>query len=59
VDKIRRVGTILLELLHNAGNATIESRAKSLFEQLLDLLAKLDSRASDELGEQQLWQVPT
>lgn len=50
VERVRRVGTILLELVHNADNKTIEGVARSLFERFLDLLAKLDSRASDELA---------
>ncbi|KAH7174194.1 uncharacterized protein B0J16DRAFT_348273 [Fusarium flagelliforme] len=50
VERIRRVGTILLHLVDNAENETIERVARSQFDNLLDLLAKLDSKASDELA---------
>ncbi|PVH90289.1 hypothetical protein DM02DRAFT_665283 [Periconia macrospinosa] len=51
VERIRRVGVIVLELVQNANNDIIEERVRSQFAQLLDYLARLDSRASDELGE--------
>ncbi|KAH7013741.1 hypothetical protein EDB80DRAFT_863663 [Ilyonectria destructans] len=50
VERIRRVGTILLELVHNTENKVIGKVVRSQFGQLLDLLAKLDSKASDELA---------
>ncbi|KAL5619913.1 hypothetical protein FOBRF1_003159 [Fusarium oxysporum] len=50
VERIRRVGTILLHLVDNAENDTIERVARSQFDNLLDLLAQLDSKASDELA---------
>ncbi|KAH8897585.1 hypothetical protein GQ53DRAFT_884219 [Thozetella sp. PMI_491] len=50
VERIRRVGSTLLELIHNENNETIQNVSRSQFEQLLDLLAKLDSKASDELA---------
>ncbi|KAM6511999.1 hypothetical protein FALCPG4_016987 [Fusarium falciforme] len=49
VDKVRRVGAILLELLHNSDNATIRTQAEMLFSALLDILSRLDSKASEGL----------
>jgi hypothetical protein len=49
VERIRRVGSLLLELVQNAQNDIIQDRSRSQFEQLLDFLAKLDSKASDDL----------
>ncbi|CAK7231029.1 hypothetical protein SBRCBS47491_007793 [Sporothrix bragantina] len=49
VDKVRRVGTILLELLHRSDNATIKSQADTLFKSLLDILSRLDSKACEGL----------
>ncbi|KAL1911564.1 hypothetical protein Sste5344_002527 [Sporothrix stenoceras] len=48
VERIRRVGSILLELIHNGESKTIEMIVRNQFAQLLDLLAQLDSKASDE-----------
>ncbi|KAL0935895.1 C6 transcription factor [Colletotrichum truncatum] len=50
VERIRRVGIILLELVHNAESKTIEQVARSQFKKLLDFLSKLDSKASDKLA---------
>lgn len=52
VMKIRRVGATLLQVMQSSGNAQIVSRAKMLFPPLLDVIAKLDSRVSDELNDQ-------
>ncbi|KAH6982464.1 hypothetical protein EDB80DRAFT_736809 [Ilyonectria destructans] len=49
VAKIRRIGTTLLEVMHEVDVPQLASRAKSLFPRLLDVLGKLDSRASDRL----------
>ncbi|CAK7217230.1 hypothetical protein SCUCBS95973_003075 [Sporothrix curviconia] len=49
VDKVRRVGTILLELLHKSDNATIKAQAETLFKSLLDILSRLDSKACEGL----------
>lgn len=49
VDKVRRVGAILLELLHKSDNATIKAQADTLFKSLLDILSRLDSKASEGL----------
>ncbi|KAF5695385.1 xylanolytic transcriptional activator xlnR [Fusarium denticulatum] len=50
VERIRRVGTILLHLVDNAENDTIQRVSRSQFDNLLYLLARLDSKASDELA---------
>ncbi|KAF9875390.1 C6 transcription factor [Colletotrichum karsti] len=50
VEKLRQVGVALLEIMHNVGNEAISNRAKSLFSTLLDILARLNSRVSDELS---------
>ncbi|KAJ6043009.1 uncharacterized protein N7446_001205 [Penicillium canescens] len=49
VEKIRLVGAILLEIIHRNGSSPIAARARSDFAVLLDLLARLDSKASDAL----------
>ncbi|KAH6981503.1 hypothetical protein EDB80DRAFT_593216, partial [Ilyonectria destructans] len=49
VQRLRKVGTVLLEIVHNVNNKSMRTRAQSQLVQLLDVLAKLDSRASDEL----------
>ncbi|KAH8589571.1 hypothetical protein B0O99DRAFT_581287 [Bisporella sp. PMI_857] len=54
VQRLRKVGTILLELAHNASNERIKTRAQSQLVQLLDVLVQLDSRASDELRGRQM-----
>jgi hypothetical protein len=51
VERIRRVGSLLLELAQNVQNEIIQDRARSQFEQLLDFLAKLNSKASDDLND--------
>ena len=50
IDKIRRVGSILLELLNNTEFDGAKKRARSLLGQLLHILTRLDSKASDELS---------
>ncbi|PLB55753.1 hypothetical protein P170DRAFT_506282 [Aspergillus steynii IBT 23096] len=49
VERIRRVGTILLALIQNVDNDIIKKRANSYFERILDSLARLNSKASEEL----------
>ncbi|KAJ5652638.1 hypothetical protein N7507_010064 [Penicillium longicatenatum] len=49
VAKIRYMGATLLEVIHQAQAPQVVKRARSLFSSLLDILTKLDSRASDEL----------
>ena len=49
VEQIRHVGSILLELSHKAGSEAIKERAGGYLSGLLDVLSRLDSRASDAL----------
>ncbi|KAJ5548212.1 hypothetical protein N7513_005446 [Penicillium frequentans] len=49
VTKIRYMGATLLEVIHQVQAPQVVNRANSLFSSLLDILTKLDSRASDEL----------
>lgn len=49
VTKIRYMGATLLEVIHRVQAPQVVKRANSLFSSLLDVLTKLDSRASDEL----------
>ncbi|KAL1897390.1 hypothetical protein Sste5346_004126 [Sporothrix stenoceras] len=55
VDKVRRVGTLLLELLHTSDNATIRQQADTLFKRLLDILSRLDSKACEGLDGDGTW----
>lgn len=50
---MRVVGSILLELTQNVENDVVRGRASSLLSSLLDILARLDSKASEELLSQQ------
>ncbi|KAK0103686.1 hypothetical protein ONS95_005696 [Cadophora gregata] len=52
VQRLRKVGSIILEVVHNASNESIKTRAQSQLVQLLDVLAQLDSKASDGLRGQ-------
>jgi hypothetical protein len=53
VQRIRVVGSVLLEMTFNPENETIQERAKNYFVKLLDILGRLDSKASDEMSS---WQ---
>ncbi|RYC79088.1 hypothetical protein BFJ63_vAg18032 [Fusarium oxysporum f. sp. narcissi] len=53
VEKIRRVGSLLLELAHNAQNDAVKSQANQCAMRLIDMLAHLDSKSSDVLGQSQ------
>lgn len=52
VEKLRQVGVILLEISHRVSSEAIATRAKALFGRLLDLIARLDSKSSDNFGEE-------
>ncbi|KIW64074.1 hypothetical protein PV04_09032 [Phialophora macrospora] len=54
VAKIRKVGATLLEVILQVETPQIVSRAKALFPRLMDVLTRLDSRASDELNSEYL-----
>ncbi|KAK3936820.1 hypothetical protein QBC46DRAFT_394134 [Diplogelasinospora grovesii] len=49
VEKIRLVGASLLAIIHRNETSPLSSRARSDFTVLLDILARLDSKASDTL----------
>lgn len=52
VEKLRRVGAVLLEVTQAPGSPSVLARCKGYLARLLDILARLDSRASDELGRE-------
>ncbi|KAK0110892.1 hypothetical protein ONS96_002478 [Cadophora gregata f. sp. sojae] len=52
VQRIRRVGTLVLQVGQTVDHETIKSRSKAFLTRLLDLLAKLDSKASDSISSQ-------
>ncbi|KXJ90357.1 hypothetical protein Micbo1qcDRAFT_226235 [Microdochium bolleyi] len=55
VEKIRLIGASLLEIIHRNGSSPIAVRARADFTVLLDLLTRLDSRASDALRNDSGW----
>ncbi|RSM00118.1 hypothetical protein CEP52_009296 [Fusarium oligoseptatum] len=50
VEKLRQIGVSLLEIAHQNENAAISGRAQSLLSPIIDTIARLDSRVSDELS---------
>ncbi|KAI8689194.1 Zn(2)-C6 fungal-type domain-containing protein [Fusarium keratoplasticum] len=50
VEKLRQVGVSLLEIAHQNENTAISGRAQSLLSTIMDIIARLDSRVSDELS---------
>ncbi|KAM0441272.1 hypothetical protein ACHAPT_000581 [Fusarium lateritium] len=50
VEKLRQVGVSLLEIAQQNENTAISGRAQSLLSTLIDTIARLDSRVSDELS---------
>lgn len=55
VEKIRLIGASLLEIIHRNGTSPIAARARGEFTVLLDLLTRLDSKASDALRNNPTW----
>ncbi|OBT58650.1 hypothetical protein VE04_01233 [Pseudogymnoascus sp. 24MN13] len=51
VEKIRLIGATLLEAMHMHKESPLATRARAEFLVLLDVLARLDSRASDALRD--------
>ncbi|KFY12373.1 hypothetical protein V492_03910 [Pseudogymnoascus sp. VKM F-4246] len=51
VEKIRLIGASLLEVMHMHKESPLATRARVEFLVLLDVLARLDSRASDALRD--------
>ncbi|RKK06607.1 hypothetical protein BFJ68_g16693 [Fusarium oxysporum] len=49
-EKIRRVGSLLLELAHNYDEEVVTSRASQCVQRSVNLLVRLDSKASDSIG---------
>ncbi|KAL2752934.1 hypothetical protein ACRALDRAFT_2030042 [Sodiomyces alcalophilus JCM 7366] len=49
VEKLRQAGMDLLEIAHKSSEA-IAARARAILADLLDVISKLNSRVSDELG---------
>ncbi|KAF2008491.1 hypothetical protein BU24DRAFT_403110 [Aaosphaeria arxii CBS 175.79] len=47
VERIRQIGSILLEVIHTIGDETMKDRAQTYCRRLLDLLAALNSKTSD------------
>lgn len=52
VEKIRQVGAVLLRLSQDPENQPVAQRANADFQALLDLLTRLDSKASDSLSQE-------
>ncbi|UPK99140.1 hypothetical protein LCI18_010075 [Fusarium solani-melongenae] len=50
VEKLRQIGVSLLEIAHQNDNTAISGRAQSLLSPIIDTIARLDSRVSDELS---------
>ncbi|KAH6714817.1 hypothetical protein BKA61DRAFT_672798 [Leptodontidium sp. MPI-SDFR-AT-0119] len=51
VEKLRQAGIELLEIHHKTSSNALSKRAKSILSELLNVIARLDSRVSDNLGE--------
>ncbi|EHK23360.1 uncharacterized protein TRIVIDRAFT_190368 [Trichoderma virens Gv29-8] len=49
VEKIRLIGASLLAIIHRNQDSPLATRARSDFSVLLDILTRLDSKASDQL----------
>ncbi|KAL2828582.1 hypothetical protein BJY01DRAFT_228369 [Aspergillus pseudoustus] len=49
-EKIRHVGSLLLELAHGAKNQVVKSQANQCAMRLINMLVRLNSKASDVLG---------
>ncbi|KKP05609.1 hypothetical protein THAR02_02250 [Trichoderma harzianum] len=49
VEKIRLIGASLLAIIHRNQDSPLATRARSDFTVLLDILTRLDSKASDQL----------
>ncbi|CAH0057186.1 unnamed protein product [Clonostachys solani] len=51
-EKIRRIGSVLLKITHDATDEVVKTRANQCAERLVDMLARLNSKASDILVQQ-------
>lgn len=54
MERIRHVGSVVLEIAETVDDSSLKERANLLFKKLLDILARLNSKASDELASSQL-----
>ncbi|CRK24339.1 hypothetical protein BN1708_013925 [Verticillium longisporum] len=50
VEKLRQAGVDLLQITHKTTNQALCARAKTIFSTLLDLIATLNSKVSNELS---------
>ncbi|KAH7309626.1 hypothetical protein B0I35DRAFT_470733 [Stachybotrys elegans] len=57
VEKIRLIGASLLEIIHRHGSSPLAARARGDFSVLLDILTRLDSKASDALRNNSSWVI--
>ncbi|XWW98399.1 hypothetical protein V2A60_006399 [Cordyceps javanica] len=55
VEKLRLIGASLMAIIHRNPNSPIASRARGDFDVLLDVLTRLDSKASDALRSNSSW----
>jgi hypothetical protein len=55
VEKIRLIGASLLKIIHRHGSSPLAARARKDFSVLLDILTRLDSKASDALRSNSTW----
>ncbi|KAK8922110.1 hypothetical protein H634G_00264 [Metarhizium anisopliae BRIP 53293] len=55
VEKIRLIGATLLSIIHRNQASPLAARARSDFSVLLDILTRLDSKASDALKSTSTW----
>ncbi|GAB0136372.1 hypothetical protein EsDP_00004673 [Epichloe bromicola] len=55
VEKIRLIGATLLSIIHRNQASPLAARARADFSVLLDILTRLDSKASDALKSTSTW----
>ncbi|KAJ3496526.1 hypothetical protein NLG97_g2595 [Lecanicillium saksenae] len=55
VEKLRLIGASLMAIIHRNPNSPIAARARGDFDVLLDILTRLDSKASDALRNNSSW----
>lgn len=59
VEKIRLIGASLLAIIHRNQESPLATRARADFTVLLDILTRLDSKASDALRSNPTWGMYT
>ncbi|KAM3511746.1 hypothetical protein MY11210_004636 [Beauveria gryllotalpidicola] len=55
VEKLRLIGASLMAIIHRNPDSPIAARARGDFDVLLDVLTRLDSKASDALRNNSSW----